>query len=137
MSEEGRHVPYEVRRRWEYYWLIDPLDGTKEFISRNGELTVNIALIHQDRPVLGVIFVPVSDVLYHAREGEGGGWGREGNNNQAAGLKTAGGDCRCGKPVPRHASAERVRGSPRPIRGSTLCLARKLVEVLSRCGRGS
>ncbi len=71
MSEEGRHVPYEERKDWEYYWLVDPLDGTKEFISRNGEFTVNIALIHRDRPVLGVIYVPVSGVLYYAQKGGG------------------------------------------------------------------
>jgi 3'(2'), 5'-bisphosphate nucleotidase len=71
LSEEGKHIPYEERKHWEYYWLIDPLDGTKEFISRNGEFTVNIALIHQDRPLLGVIYLPVSGVVYYAQEGEG------------------------------------------------------------------
>ena len=71
LSEEGKQVPYEERKRWEYYWLIDPLDGTKEFISRNGDFTVNIALIHRDRPVLGVIYVPVNGVLYYAQSGEG------------------------------------------------------------------
>ncbi len=71
LSEEGKHMPFAERRGWEQYWLIDPLDGTKEFISRNGEFTVNVALIHRDRPVLGVVFVPVSGVLYHAQEGKG------------------------------------------------------------------
>ncbi|MBI4684801.1 MAG: 3'(2'),5'-bisphosphate nucleotidase CysQ [Nitrospirae bacterium] len=69
LSEEGKDIPYEERKRWEYFWLVDPLDGTKEFIKRNGEFTVNIALIHKDRPVLGVIYVPVKDVLYFAAEG--------------------------------------------------------------------
>jgi 3'(2'), 5'-bisphosphate nucleotidase len=68
LSEEGRDIPYDKRKAWEYYWLVDPLDGTKEFIKRNGEFTVNIALMHRDRPVMGVVFVPVKDILYFASE---------------------------------------------------------------------
>jgi len=71
LSEEGKGVPFEERRAWEYFWLIDPLDGTKEFIKRNGEFTVNIALIYQHRPVLGVIYAPVNNVFYFASEGSG------------------------------------------------------------------
>jgi 3'(2'), 5'-bisphosphate nucleotidase len=71
LSEEGRNIPYEERKRWEAFWLVDPVDGTKEFIRRNGEFTVNIALIRQGRPVLGVILVPVKDTLYYAGEGLG------------------------------------------------------------------
>ncbi len=71
LSEEGRDIPYEERRHWEYFWLVDPLDGTKEFIKRNGEFTVNIALIHKTRPVMGVVYVPVKDVLYFGGEGLG------------------------------------------------------------------
>jgi 3'(2'), 5'-bisphosphate nucleotidase len=71
LSEEGKHIPYEERKHWEYFWLIDPLDGTREFIKRNGEFTVNIALIHDGRPVLGVIYAPVLQVLYFAAEGIG------------------------------------------------------------------
>lgn len=71
LSEEGRDIPYEERKAWEYYWLVDPLDGTKEFVKRNGEFTVNIALIHKDRPVMGVVLVPVKDILYFAAEGTG------------------------------------------------------------------
>ncbi len=71
LSEEGKDIPYGERRQWEYFWLVDPLDGTKEFIKRNGEFTVNIALIHGGRPVTGVIYVPVSDVIYYAVDGEG------------------------------------------------------------------
>jgi len=71
LSEEGKDIPYEERRNREYYWLVDPLDGTKEFIKRNGEFTVNIALIHKDRPVLGVIYIPVKDIFYFASEGIG------------------------------------------------------------------
>ncbi len=71
LSEEGRSIPYSARRAWEHFWLVDPLDGTKEFIKRNGEFTVNIALIRGTVPVLGVIYVPVKDVLYFAAEGLG------------------------------------------------------------------
>ncbi len=66
LSEEGRDITYEERRHWEYFWLVDPLDGTKEFIKRNGEFTVNIALVHKHNPVLGVIYIPVKDTLYFA-----------------------------------------------------------------------
>lgn len=64
LSEEGKHLPYEVRKQWQTLWLVDPLDGTKEFIKRNGEFTVNIALIERGKPVAGIIYVPVSEVLY-------------------------------------------------------------------------
>ncbi len=66
LSEEGRDIPYDERKGWEYFWLVDPLDGTKEFIKRNGEFTVNIALMHTNKPVLGVIYVPVTDTFYFA-----------------------------------------------------------------------
>jgi 3'(2'), 5'-bisphosphate nucleotidase len=66
ISEEGKDIPYESRKNWEYFWLVDPLDGTKEFIKRNGQFTVNIALIHQGRPVAGVIYTPVTEELYLA-----------------------------------------------------------------------
>ncbi|SMD34319.1 3'(2'), 5'-bisphosphate nucleotidase [Reichenbachiella faecimaris] len=71
LSEEGRDISYEERKDWEYFWMIDPLDGTKEFIKRNGEFTVNIALIHKNQPILGVVQVPVTRKLYYASEGEG------------------------------------------------------------------
>jgi 3'(2'), 5'-bisphosphate nucleotidase len=71
LSEEGKNIPYEERRRWQHFWLVDPLDGTKEFVKRNGEFTVNIALIDGDRPVAGVIYAPVNDVAYFAGKGLG------------------------------------------------------------------
>ncbi len=64
LSEEEIHAPYEQRKNWTTFWLIDPLDGTKEFINRNGEFTVNIALIENGKPILGVIYVPVTNVMY-------------------------------------------------------------------------
>jgi 3'(2'), 5'-bisphosphate nucleotidase len=66
LSEEGRGIPFEERKEWEYFWLVDPLDGTKEFVKRNGEFTVNIALIRKHEPVLGIIYIPVKDVFYFA-----------------------------------------------------------------------
>jgi 3'(2'), 5'-bisphosphate nucleotidase len=64
LSEESAEVPLAVRRRWSRFWLVDPLDGTKEFLSRNGEFTVNIALIDSHQPVFGVVHVPVKDLDY-------------------------------------------------------------------------
>ena len=64
LSEEGRSIPYAERCLWDTFWLVDPLDGTKEFIKRNGEFTVNIALVEKQQPIMGVIYVPVTDTLY-------------------------------------------------------------------------
>ena len=64
ISEEGRDIPYHERKRWDTVWMVDPLDGTKEFVKRNGEFTVNIALIRSMHPVMGVVYAPVPDVLY-------------------------------------------------------------------------
>lgn len=69
LSEEGKMIPYDERKHWDYFWMVDPLDGTKEFLKRNGEFTVNIALIHQQKPVLGVVAVPVSGDVFYASEG--------------------------------------------------------------------
>ena len=71
LSEEGAKISFEERKNWEYFWLVDPLDGTKEFVKRNGEFTVNIALIHNGNPILGVIYVPVKEELYFALDGLG------------------------------------------------------------------
>ena len=71
ISEEGRSVPYDERKNWEYFWLIDPLDGTKEFVKKNGEFTINIALINKETPVLGVVYSPVLNVCYWAKRDEG------------------------------------------------------------------
>lgn len=71
LSEEGRHLPYEERSGWDCLWVVDPLDGTKEFIKKNGEFTVNVALVRQGAPVLGVVYVPATRVLYYGIVGEG------------------------------------------------------------------
>lgn len=69
LSEEGIELDYEVRREWKKYWCVDPLDGTREFIKRNGEFTVNVALIENNSPILGVIYIPVKDDLYASADG--------------------------------------------------------------------
>jgi len=71
MSEENKQINYELRKNWEYYWCIDPIDGTKEFIKKNDEFTINIALIQKDTPVLGIVYAPAIDEMYVAKRGEG------------------------------------------------------------------
>jgi 3'(2'), 5'-bisphosphate nucleotidase len=71
LSEEGDTIPFKERKNWSSFWLIDPLDGTKEFIKKNDEFTVNIALIQGNRPVLGVIYAPALDILYYAEKNRG------------------------------------------------------------------
>jgi 3'(2'), 5'-bisphosphate nucleotidase len=71
LSEESSDIPFAERRRWSSYWLVDPLDGTKEFISRNGDFTVNIALVQEHAPVVGVVHIPVEDLSYYGVVGAG------------------------------------------------------------------
>jgi 3'(2'), 5'-bisphosphate nucleotidase len=71
LSEESASIPFAERSSWDWYWLIDPLDGTREFIKRNGEFTVNIALIHAGNVALGVVYVPVTRLSYFACHGGG------------------------------------------------------------------
>ncbi len=71
LSEEGKNIPYNKRKNWKYFWLVDPLDGTKEFIKQNGEFTVNIAFIYKQKPVMGVIYIPVLEELYIASDSLG------------------------------------------------------------------
>ncbi|MXP50417.1 3'(2'),5'-bisphosphate nucleotidase CysQ [Pantoea sp. Eser] len=79
LSEEDPPA-WEVRQHWQRYWLVDPLDGTKEFIKRNGEFTVNIALIEAGKPVLGVVYAPALGVMYSATEGKA--WKEEGGHRE-------------------------------------------------------
>lgn len=71
LSEEGKNIPWSERQKWKRYWLVDPIDGTKEFIKKNGEFTINIALIDQGIPVLGVVAVPAKKHTYIGMKGEG------------------------------------------------------------------
>jgi 3'(2'), 5'-bisphosphate nucleotidase len=71
LSEENMQIPYEQRKDYEYFWLIDPLDGTKEFVRRNGQFTVNVCLIHNKIPILGMVAAPYLDEVYYAVKGQG------------------------------------------------------------------
>nr|VFJ99774.1 MAG: 3'(2'),5'-bisphosphate nucleotidase [Candidatus Kentron sp. LFY] len=122
LSEESRQVPFHERSRWHTYWLVDPLDGTREFIKRNGEFTVNIALIHNGHPILGVVHVPVQDRSYFAARGLGAyRWEEE---NQDAN------DATNGVTIPIQVR-RRVKGSLR-ILGSRSHSSRLLEEYLAR-----
>jgi len=79
ISEEEKQVAYEDRKDYDRFWLVDPLDGTKEFIKRNGEFTVNIALVEQGAPILGVVYVPVSAEIYWATKNNGAFYQKENN----------------------------------------------------------
>jgi 3'(2'), 5'-bisphosphate nucleotidase len=107
LSEEAADIAYAERSRWRRYWLVDPLDGTKEFLSRNGQFTVNIALIEDHVPALGIVHVPVTDTSYHGLIG-GGAW-----------CARAGAAPRPIHVSPRSAAAVRVVGS-RSHRGDSL-----------------
>ena len=87
LSEEASLTPWETRSQWDRYWIIDPLDGTKEFIKRNGEFTVNIALIEQGEPVLGVVYVPVLDITYAGVKGQGA-WKYDESGSKAIQTRT-------------------------------------------------
>jgi len=71
ISEENKAIDYETRKQYEVFWLVDPLDGTKEFIKRNGEFTINLALVQEDEPMVGVVYAPALGRFYYAAKGEG------------------------------------------------------------------
>lgn len=79
LSEEGKSMDYSIRKTWEKFWLVDPLDGTKEFIKRNGEFTVNIAFIENGKPTMGIIYIPVLNTIYVSKI-ETGAWKLENVN---------------------------------------------------------
>lgn len=84
LSEEGKSIPYDERKQWDYLWMVDPLDGTKEFLKRNGEFTVNIALIHNGKPIAGVVAVPVTGEVFYAAKGTGAFLKVDGNTQPLA-----------------------------------------------------
>lgn len=86
MSEEAAAISWDERRQWDTYWLIDPLDGTKEFIKRNGEFTVNIALIHQGVALAGVVYAPVLDTYYYGAKHLGAWRQKAGNESPLLGV---------------------------------------------------
>jgi 3'(2'), 5'-bisphosphate nucleotidase len=71
LSEESKKTPFQTRKEWEYLWIIDPLDGTKEFIKKNGEFSINLALVKDGTPIFGILYLPVKDILYYAVKGYG------------------------------------------------------------------
>ena len=79
LSEEGLHIPFEERSKWESYWLVDPLDGTKEFIKKNDEFTVNIAFLANNQPVFGVVYAPALNKLYFGSSEKGSFKSNEGD----------------------------------------------------------
>ncbi len=94
LSEESCEIPFEVRHGWRRYWLIDPLDGTREFIKRNGEFTVNIALIEGHAPSLGIVHAPVLETTYYGIPGEGAWKQQTGHGAQSIHVAN-----QCGQPV--------------------------------------
>ena len=90
LSEESQGITYDERRHWDTFWLVDPLDGTKEFLRRNGEFTINIALIRGHRAVLGVVHLPVSGQTYWAAEGEGAFRSVNGETSRLQAAQTVG-----------------------------------------------
>jgi len=128
LSEESEAVPYAEREGWTRFWLVDPLDGTKEFIKRNGEFTVNIALIEDSRPVLGVVHAPVLGTTYWAAVGEGAHKSEAGgpahriavSDYRAVGLRVVASRSHAGELMPRFLAA---LGDPECVsRGSSLKL---------------
>jgi 3'(2'), 5'-bisphosphate nucleotidase len=92
ISEESAIPPYPIRRDWERYWLVDPLDGTREFVNRNGEFTVNIALIENHRSILGLVGVPVGDRIYIGDVEENQAFCIEGNDRRTIQTRPLPGD---------------------------------------------
>lgn len=88
LTEESAQTAYDERKNWSRYWLVDPLDGTKEFVKRNGEFTVNIALVENGVPILGVVYAPVLDVCYYAARGAGACVQRAGQPAQSIQVKS-------------------------------------------------
>ena len=129
LSEESADVDFATRAGWTRYWLVDPLDGTKDFVKRNGEFTVNIALIDRHAPVLGVVAVPVTGVCYAAGRGLGARPLRRRRHVRAprphAGREALAGR---GQPVPRRPEDRGVHPQPRSVGAG---LHRELSQVLS------
>ena len=89
LSEESADIPWEQRRQWQQYWLVDPLDGTKEFINRNGEFTVNVALIEDGIPTIGVVSAPVVNCTWYAAAGAGAFRRRNASHGEAIYTRAA------------------------------------------------
>jgi 3'(2'), 5'-bisphosphate nucleotidase len=130
LSEEGREIAYAERRGWELLWIVDPLDGTKEFVSRNGEFTVNIALVAGQRPVMGVIYEPVADRLYVGIGAEGA-WRIEAASHALAEGRHAGRWRQAGARLPLVGAA----GRPFTVVGSRRHANRALADFVAALRR--
>jgi len=115
LSEESAFVPWEQRSQWRRYWLVDPLDGTREFVKRNGEFTVNIALVEDHRPVLGVVHAPVPDTTWYG-DRQGGAWRQKGDE------------------IPERISVTSPAGSPLRVAGSRSHAGDSLKHFLEKIG---
>jgi 3'(2'), 5'-bisphosphate nucleotidase len=93
LSEEGGSIPFSERRNWQRFWVVDPLDGTKEFVKRNGEFTINIALVEGSVPILGVVYAPLPDLLYFAWEQSGARSGDAQPRDVSLNHESSGGRC--------------------------------------------
>lgn len=102
LSEESENAPWDERQHWQRYWLVDPLDGTKEFVKKNGEFTVNIALIDRGEPAWGVVYAPVPGMLYHGGPATGGSW-KEDEQGQSHAIHV--------RPPPSGKTGWRIMGS--------------------------
>ena len=107
LSEEGADVPFALRQAWRHYWLVDPLDGTREFVKRNGEFSVNIALVEGNEIVLGVVHAPALGVTYGAWRG-GGAWKWSADDASPVRIQA-----RPAVQSPLHVALSRSHGSPR------------------------
>jgi len=123
LSEESSAVPFAERSRWRRFWLVDPLDGTKEFIQRNGQFTVNIALIENHEPVLGVVWVPVTGLCYFAARGGGAFREEPGQPPQPIKVKPL----QAGRPV--RVVGSRSHGGPGLQKFATAVGAHELVTI--------
>ncbi|MBT0587508.1 3'(2'),5'-bisphosphate nucleotidase CysQ [Alteromonas oceanisediminis] len=92
LSEESANIPWSERKEWQQYWLVDPLDGTKEFIKKNGEFTVNIALIDQGEPVMGVVYAPALEQSFMGMKGQGAWREKDGTRSPIKSLPHADGE---------------------------------------------
>lgn len=109
LSEEGTEISYEERQSWHRYWLIDPLDGTKEFIAGSGEFTVNIALIENNEPIMGVVMVPALDECYFALKNGQAYWQKEAREAEVIAIQPRASD------TPLRVTVSRRHGSPEKL----------------------
>jgi len=134
LSEEGRDIPYEERKGWDSLWIVDPLDGTKEFVKRNGEFTVNIALVSHTNPVMGVVFVPDRNTLYVASQDLGAYKLTNENTLERLTAEPGAGAVSLDDILPRAVTLPLARSDKRPftIVGSRSHLSKEVEDFVAR-----